>query len=239
MKFMNITKRANGLFLMGALAFAATVSFGATALADAPVGVVNMTVVDVTNGSMPNDAITKSSAQPVYPRDTLEYQILVTNQAIDETDQMVDTVVTDSLPAGLTLVSEDNLSLGVVDPFSSVMVNVTATVNSTASGIIENQACFTSSSLDGASSQSGCNISMVNVLAPVATSSSGSSASPSTQPSDSPAPSTSGSGGAGSSATTPDPTTVPDTGGSLTGSSLGISGMATAVTAYIRSRKRK
>jgi uncharacterized repeat protein (TIGR01451 family) len=218
----------------------AVISAG-VAMACHPQGVIKKDVQNVTTGSASVAADTESSALVAHPADTLVYHITVANNATGDQDEMISTVITDQLPAGLTLVSQDSYNVGTVGMKKSVTRNVTVKVTASTAGTIKNQACFTGDSIDHKVPQKGCDLAYVKVVVP--TPSPTPSPSPSKSPSPSPSPSKSPTP---TPTTTPEGgkgevlgTTLPDTGAPILGSTVGLSAMVAAGAAYIKSRRNR
>jgi len=203
-----------------------------------PQGVIQKDVEDVTTGSKFVAADTTGSALTVHPGDTLVYKITVTNQATADQDQMIKTLITDTLPAGVTLVDKGDLNVGTVWQRQSASVTITAKVTAQNAGYIENQACFTGDSIDHKVPQKGCDVAYVNVAVPTPTPTPSvtPTPTPSTTPTPTPSASPSPSPQVLSDTTQP---TLPDTGAGLAGTSLGLGAMVAAGMTYIRSRKQK
>lgn len=186
-----------------------------------PQGVIEKTVQDVTTGSSIVDADTAAKALNVQTGDTLVYYITVTNQATADNDQMINTLITDQLPAGVQLIKEDDFNVGTVAQGKGVTRTVTVKVTATAAGAIKNQACFSGDSIDHKQPQKGCEVAYVNVVVPTPT--------PTPMPTPTPTP-----------VPTPVPSPVlPDTGSALGSTTLGLGSMITAGVAYLKTRKTK
>ena len=211
---------------------ASTLALLGTGIAAAchPLGVIQKDVQDTTTGSALIKADTAGSALTVHPGDTVVYHITVSNQATGDQDQMISTVITDTLPAGLKLVKEDSFQVGTVAQRKSVTATVTVQVTATTAQVIKNQACFTGDSLDHKQPQKGCDLAYVNVVVPTPT------PTPSTTPTPTPKPTTTPTPQVLSTTTAP---TLPDTGAGLAGTSLGLGAIVASTAAYIRSRKQK
>src|SRR5580698_1270999 len=73
-----------------------------------PVGTINKSVEDLTTSSPLEDANDASSALTVNSGDTLQYVIKINSTGTPESngdDDMTNTVLTDTLPSGIALVS--------------------------------------------------------------------------------------------------------------------------------------
>lgn len=148
--------------------------FASTALAWHPKGVISKKVENVTTGSVLGEADSADSAVAAKPGDTLTYVITVSNNgAVDASgnNDMANTVMTDTLPDGITLVANPSQrqiteNLGTIKPGKSVTKEYTVTVTATADETIENQACFTGNSKANDNPQQGCNAAFVTVTVP-------------------------------------------------------------------------
>jgi uncharacterized repeat protein (TIGR01451 family)/LPXTG-motif cell wall-anchored protein len=188
----------------------------------APQGEMNMSVQDLTSGGPVTQSYSNVFAPQVNPGDELQFQVILANQGNAD---MVGTEVTDNLPAGLNLVSEDNLNVGTLAFGSQIYLNITATVTGNP-GEITNQACFVGNSADGSSPQSGCAIAVIVVQ--------GSSASSNATSTSSSPPATGGQGGGSG-------TPLPATGSTqpfITGA-IGLSAIGLASLLYVRARRKK
>ncbi|HSX00737.1 MAG TPA: LPXTG cell wall anchor domain-containing protein, partial [Candidatus Saccharimonas sp.] len=167
------------------------------------------------------DADTTGSAVVARPGATLVYRIVVADLATGDQDQMINTKVTDTLPAGLQLVSQDSFNLGTVAQGKSKTVTITAKVTANTNTTITNQACFTGDSADYKLPQKGCEVAVVKVVVPDPT--------PTPTPSVTPTPTP-----AILSATTK----LPDTGATGTISTIaGLLAMAVAAVVYLKTRQ--
>ncbi|HUB93050.1 MAG TPA: hypothetical protein VMB52_00960 [Verrucomicrobiae bacterium] len=138
-----------------------------------PQGTIQKEVQDQTTDSAIMDANDSSTALTVNTGDTLVYTITVSNTgaiASNGDNDMVDTIVTDTLPAGLQLVgSAPNTNLGTIKPGQKTTIQYTAKVTDATDGdIITNQACFTGNSSAGDAPQNGCDTAVVKVHVPPA-----------------------------------------------------------------------
>ena len=81
---------------------ASTLALLGTGIAAAchPQGVIQKDVQDTTTGSASVKADTAGTGLNVHPGDTLVYRITVSNQATADNDQMISTIITDTLPSG-------------------------------------------------------------------------------------------------------------------------------------------
>jgi len=200
-----------------------------------PQGVITKDVQNITAGTASSAADTTATAVAAKPGDTLVYTIAITNNATGNQDEMITTMITDSLPAGLQLVSADSYNVGTVSMKKTVKRTVTVKVTATTAGLIKNTACFTGDSIDHKVPQKGCDVAYVNVLVPTPTPTPTPIPTPVPTPTPTPVP-------------TPTPTpvpqvlgasTLPDTGAPFATTALGLSAMIGTGMAYLKSRKRK
>jgi uncharacterized repeat protein (TIGR01451 family) len=149
----------------------------APALACYPQGKIVKTVTDNTTSSGAENANTVSGALNVNQGDTLTYSVTVSNQETQEGDQhqadMTNTVLTDTLPDGVELVSNPNErviseNLGTIASKGSVTKQYQVKVTETTDGsVLTNKACFTGgSNLGKKYNQSGCDVAIVKVHVP-------------------------------------------------------------------------
>lgn len=162
------------LLSAGVIATVAIISISTTALAWHPKGVITKKVQNVTTGSTLSEADTVSAAVAAKPGDTLKYVIEVRNDgapASNNHNDMAKTVMTDTLPAGIELVSNPSQrtiteNLGTLTPGQKVTKEYAVKVTALKSGTIENTACFTGDSAVNDSPQKGCNPAVVKVTVP-------------------------------------------------------------------------
>jgi uncharacterized repeat protein (TIGR01451 family) len=155
-----------GVISMGALA--------STAFAWHPKGVIVKKVQNVTANSVLSDADSTATAVAAKPGDTLKYVITVSNiGAVDNSgnNDMAKTVMTDTLPSGIELVSNPaqrqiSENLGTIKPGKSVTKEYLVKVTSKSDGSITNTACFTGNSTANDNPQQGCNPAVVTVTVP-------------------------------------------------------------------------
>lgn len=145
------------------------------ALAWHPKGAIQKSVEDETTHSALVDANDVNSALDVNTGDTLKYVVTVSNNgapASNGDDDMASTVMTDTLPAGLTPVdsstpSQIQVSMGTIKPGKSMTesyeVKVTA---ATDSQVITNEACFTGNSKVNDNPQKGCDDAVIKIHVP-------------------------------------------------------------------------
>jgi uncharacterized repeat protein (TIGR01451 family) len=157
------------------IALAAVVA--SPAYACCPVGSINKSVEDITTSSALVDANTNSTALSVNSGDTLEYVITIKNSGNVEAngdDDMLNTVMTDTLPSGIELVSNPTQTtitdnVGTVGAGKSVSLTYDVKVTSTDNGAyITNRATYTAKSVNNQDNQSGCDVAVVQVTVPVA-----------------------------------------------------------------------
>src|SRR5580700_10930153 len=106
-----------------------------------PVGVINKSVEDVTTNSALVDANADASALTVNSGDTLKYVIKISDTGTPESngdDDMLDTVLTDNLPAGVSLVNGGDATItdnvGTIKAGQSVTETYEVTVTSDQDG---------------------------------------------------------------------------------------------------------
>ncbi len=164
------------------LAQSGIVGLGLATLIVAPVfachpnGVINKTVEDVTTSSGLQHANSNTSALVVNSGDTLQYVVTVSNTgaaASNGDDDMLNTVLTDTLPSGVSLVSDPSettitASLDTIKPGQKVTETYEVKVTSDQDGAyLTNKACFVGKSGDNnVNPQSGCDIAIVKVHVP-------------------------------------------------------------------------
>lgn len=161
---------------VGVSAFA-MVAIPTGAFAWHPEGKIVKKVQNVTQKSELSDANDASSAVSAKPGDILTYVITVSNEQTqdDGKNDMVNTVLTDTLPAGIELVSNPatrtiNENLGTIKPKQSVTKQYQVKVTSDKDGdVITNKACFTGNTAVNDNPQQGCEVAVVKVTNPVVT----------------------------------------------------------------------
>lgn len=148
------------------------------AYACTPVGAINKSVEDLTTGSALVHATDDAHALSVNSGDTLEYVITVSDNGTPESngnDDMVNTVMTDVLPAGVQLISNPSQTtvtdnIGRIAAGKSVTESFEVKVTSTDDGAyILNRATYTGNSVNGNDQQSGCDTAIVQVHVPAPT----------------------------------------------------------------------
>lgn len=146
----------------------------APAFAWHPKGVIKKYVQNVTQNSQIADANDAESAVSAKPGDVLKYTIVVENIGAADSrgyNDMANTVMTDTLPAGVVMTDGSNGSitaaLGTIKPGQKVTKEYSVKVTSTKDGdLIENKACFTGNSTANDNPQSGCDVADVKVHVP-------------------------------------------------------------------------
>jgi uncharacterized repeat protein (TIGR01451 family) len=145
------------------------------ALAWHPKGTIVKYVQNETTSSALADANDEASAITANTGDTLKYVIKVSNTgATDDRgwNDMANTVLKDTLPAGVELVSDASqrqitVNLGTIKPGKTVTKEYEVKVTSTTDGdVVTNQACFTGNSTANDNPQSGCDDAVVKVHVP-------------------------------------------------------------------------
>src|SRR6266702_6925413 len=146
------------------------------ALAWHPKGVIVKYVENQTAGIAKSDANDTAHAVAAKPGDVLKYTIVISNNGSADNNgynDMAKTVMTDTLPAGVELVSSPSArtvseSLGLIKPGQSVTKEYLVKVTASKDGVIENKACFTGNSTANDNPQSGCDVADANVTVPQA-----------------------------------------------------------------------
>jgi uncharacterized repeat protein (TIGR01451 family) len=137
-----------------------------------PKGQIVKSVQNVTTKSAMSDANNAATAVAAKPGDTLKYTIVVSNTADnDGSNDMAFTVLKDTLPAGVEMVSNASQrtiteDLGTIKPGKSVTKEYLVKVTAQKDGIIENKACFTGDSEVKDNLQNGCDVANVKVTVP-------------------------------------------------------------------------
>ena len=137
----------------------------------APFGQIFKRVTDVTKDPNTKFAADDAAhAADVNSGDTLRYDVTITNNG---TSDMSNIVMTDNLPAGVTLISNPSLrdisttNFGTIAANQSKVFTITVKATSTTDGdVITNKACFTADQ-----NQSGCDTAVIkiHVTTPVCT----------------------------------------------------------------------
>lgn len=144
------------------------------ALAWHPKGVIVKYVENTTTASAKSDANDAAHAVAAKPGDVLKYTIVVKNDGAADSkgyNDMAKTAMTDTLPAGVELVSNPSArtiteNLGLVKPGQSVTKEYLVKVTASNDGVIENKACFTGDSTANDNPQKGCDVADVKVSVP-------------------------------------------------------------------------
>ena len=142
-----------------------------------PVGYIQKQVQDQTTNSATVDANDVDSALSVNNGDILVYTITVGNKGAADKhgkNDMAYTVITDTLPDGVELVSDPaqrtvTITIdGTIAPGASVTKSFAVKVTGNQDGkVMDNQACFTANSTVKDNLQSGCDKAVVKVKVPV------------------------------------------------------------------------
>lgn len=140
-----------------------------------PNGVIKKEVANQTTGTALSDANTAAAAVVAKPGDVLKYVITISNTGQKHEkgwNDMHKTVMTDTLPAGVELVSNPaqrqiNENIGLIKAGESVKKEYLVKVTSTTNGaVIENKACFTGDSEVNDAPQKGCDTANTKVNVP-------------------------------------------------------------------------
>ncbi len=165
-------KRLRIVAASGIVSVLAALSVTGTAFAWHPHGQITKTVQDITTNSQTSSATSADSALTVAPGDTLLYTVAVSNTAdaaANHDNDMAHTVMTDTLPNGVQLISNPSQhqiteNIGTIVPGDTVTKQYQVKVTDTTDGdVITNQACFTGNSLANDNPQSGCSTVVVKV----------------------------------------------------------------------------
>lgn len=162
---MNISKVVLSAGIIGAITI---IGLSSTAFAWHPKGAITKRVQNVTTSSV------LSVDTKAKPGDTLKYVIEVSNDgAVDKSgnNDMAKTVMTDTLPVGVELVSNPaqrkiTENLGTLKPGQKVSKDYLVKVVSKTDSTIENTACFTGNSTANDNPQKGCDSATVTVTVP-------------------------------------------------------------------------
>jgi uncharacterized repeat protein (TIGR01451 family) len=168
---MKVSKVLLSAGLIGVVSIA---SLASTAYAWHPKGTITKKVQNVTAGSELSEADTEGTAVAAKPGDTLKYVITVRNDGAADSkgyNDMAKTVMTDTLPSGIELVSNASQrqiseNLGTIKPGQSVSKEYLVKVTASTNGAIKNTACFTGDSTANDNPQEGCNPAVVTVTVP-------------------------------------------------------------------------
>lgn len=156
------------------IAVISVASLATNALAWHPKGVITKKVQNVTSASVLSEADTTATAVAAKPGDTLKYVIEIRNDGASDSkgyNDMAKTVMTDTLPAGIELVSNPaqrtiTENIGLIKPGQKVTKEYTVKVTAKQNGAITNTACFTGDSTANDNPQKGCNPAVVTVTVP-------------------------------------------------------------------------
>jgi uncharacterized repeat protein (TIGR01451 family) len=168
---MNVSKVLLSAGVIGAITIAGLTT---TAFAWHPKGVITKKVMNVTTSSVLSEADTVAQAIAAKPGDTLKYVIEVSNDGAADSkgyNDMAKTVMTDTLPTGVELVSNPTQrtiteNLGTLKPGQKVTKEYLVKVVAKTNGSIQNTACFTGDSTANDNPQKGCNPAVVTVTVP-------------------------------------------------------------------------
>ena len=168
---MKVNKLLLSIAIIGVVS---VIGLSATAMAWHPKGVITKKVQNVTTGSALSEADSSALAVAAKPGDTLKYVIEVKNAGAADShgyNDMVKTVMKDTLPSGVELASNPSqrqitADLGTITPGKSVVKEYFVKVVSTTAGAIQNTACFTGNSKANDNAQQGCNSAFVKVTIP-------------------------------------------------------------------------
>ncbi len=162
------TIAVSGIVSLGLVGAIATPAF-----AWHPEGTIVKKVQNVTSKSDLSDANDAGSAVAAKPGDILNYVITVSNAQTsdDGKNDMVNTVLKDTLPDGVEFVSNPtertiNENLGTLKPKQSVTKQYQVKVTASKDAVITNKACFTGNSAANDNAQSGCDNAVVKVTVP-------------------------------------------------------------------------
>lgn len=162
------------LLSAGIIGVVSIATLASTAYAWHPKGSITKKVQNVTAGSALSDADSEGTAVAAKPGDTLKYVIEVRNDGAADSkgyNDMAKTVMTDTLPSGIELVSNPaqrqiSENLGTIKPGQSVTKEYLVKVTAETAGAIQNTACFTGNSTANDNPQQGCNPAVVTVTVP-------------------------------------------------------------------------
>jgi uncharacterized repeat protein (TIGR01451 family) len=158
----------------GIATIVAVAGLATSALACHPEGAIIKKVQNVTTGSALSDANSTAQAITAKPGDTLKYVISITNNGAAKSngdDDMAKTVMTDTLPIGVSLVSNPSErsiteTIGTVKPGQTVTKEYLVTVTAASQSTITNTACYTGTSIVNDNPQKGCDTAVVQVTVP-------------------------------------------------------------------------
>lgn len=165
--------KVKALVVTGVVSLGLAAAVVAPAFAWHPEGKIIKKVQNVTAKSALSDANSESDAVAAAPGDILTYVITVSNAQTndDGKNDMVNTVLTDTLPDGLEFVSNANErkineNLGTLKPKQSVTKQYQVKVTAAKDVTITNKACFTGNSAANDNPQNGCDTAVVKVTVP-------------------------------------------------------------------------
>lgn len=136
-------------------------------LAAAPRGTIKKSVQNQTTNSERSDADNQGNALEVRPGDILKFTIEIRNEGDRD---MQNTRLSDTLPAGLELVSNPSArqiteDIGTIQPGKTETKTYLVKVTSNKDGdVIENKACFTGSGETEDDAQDGCNSAFIKIV---------------------------------------------------------------------------
>ncbi len=164
----------NKVLLTAGLIGIVSIASVTSAFAWHPKGVITKKVQNITSSSALSEADTTAQAVAAKPGDMLKYVIEVRNDGAPDSkgyNDMAKTVMKDTLPAGVELVSNPaqrqiTENIGLIKPGQKVVKEYTVKVTATKNGSILNNACFTGDSTINDAPQQGCNPAVVTVTVP-------------------------------------------------------------------------
>lgn len=161
------------LMLAASVVTSALVLGGLTGTAAAwhPEGKIDKKVQNVSQNGAPADADTQATAVEAKDGETLKYIVKVWNEGNPHQEghnDMVDIVVTDTLPAGVELVSDPTKrelkeTIARLRPGESKTFEYAVKVKKQDEGFVKNTACFTGDSEVKDAPQKGCNDAVIKV----------------------------------------------------------------------------
>jgi uncharacterized repeat protein (TIGR01451 family) len=168
---MKVSKVLLSAAIIGTLTVA---GLSTTAFAWHPKGIITKKVQNVTTGSVLSEADTAGTAVAAKPGDTLKYVIEVRNDGAADSkgyNDMAKTIMTDTLPSGVELVSSPSQrqiteDLGLIKPGQKVTKEYLVKVTASKATTVQNTACFTGNSTANDNPQQGCNPAVVTVTVP-------------------------------------------------------------------------
>lgn len=169
-----LMKRTTLIVAAAVLSATALINLSGTAFAWHPEGKIVKKVQNITTGSVLSDADTTETGVAAKPGDQLKYVVEVRNiapAAQKQYNDMVNTVVTDELPAGVELVSNPSqrkltADLGRIVPGETKKQEYVVRVTAKIAAPVTNTACFTGNTEVNDNAQKGCNPAVVNVTIP-------------------------------------------------------------------------